>query len=216
MGRSSFLPWIETVGKMVDPGTRKSIYIVDDDESVRDSLCALLSAHGFRPVPFQSAEDFLDKFDPQNALCAFIDLRMPGIGGIDLLKLLAAKAPIVPVVILTAHGDVPLAVEAMRAGAVDFIEKPGSQEQLLAAIDAAANRLANRPQPTLPPSIVTERLARLTSREKEVLDHVVLGMTNKHIADQLHISQRTVEIHRARIREKMEARGLADLIRMMK
>ncbi|QKD05320.1 response regulator transcription factor [Mesorhizobium loti] len=201
---------------MVEPGVRKSIYIVDDDESVRDSLCALLSAHGFRPVPSQSAEDFLENFDPQNALCAFIDLRMPGIGGIELLKLLAAKAPIVPVVILTAHGDVPLAVEAMRAGAVDFIEKPGSQEQLLAAIDAAANRLANRPQPKLPQSIVTERLARLTSREKEVLDHVVLGMTNKHIADQLHISQRTVEIHRARIREKMEARGLADLIRMMK
>ena len=203
-------------GTMVEPGDRKSIFIVDDDESVRDSLCALLTAHGFTPKAFETAQDFLDKFDPENALCAFIDLRMPGMSGLELLKLLSSKAPGIPVAILTAYGDVPLAVEAMKAGAIDFIEKPGSREQLLGAIEAAASRLADRPYPKVPQHVVAERLARLTSREKEVLDHVVLGMTNKHIADQLHISQRTVEIHRARIREKMEARGLADLIRMMK
>jgi FixJ family two-component response regulator len=199
---------------MAEPGERKSVYIVDDDESVRDSLCALLSAHGFHPFAFPSAEDFLARFDPQKGLCVFIDLRMPGTNGIELQKLLVTKAPSFPVIILTAYGDVPLAVEAMRAGAVDFIEKPGSQEQVLGAIDAAARRWADRPQAPIPPDAVTERLARLTDREKEVLDHVVLGMTNKQVADQLRISQRTVEIHRARIREKMEAHGLADLIRM--
>lgn len=199
---------------MAEPGYRKSVYVVDDDESVRDSLCALLSAHGFEPLAFPSAEDFLARFDPENGLCVFIDLRMPGTSGIELQKLLATKAPSFPVVILTAYGDVPLAVEAMRAGAVDFIEKPGTQKQILGAIDAAGNRWADRPRTPMPPDAVTERLARLTDREKEVLDHVVLGMTNKQVADQLHISQRTVEIHRARIREKMEAHGLADLIRM--
>lgn len=199
---------------MVEPGRRKSVYIVDDDESVRDSLCALLSAHGFEPFAFPSAEDFMAGFDPESGLCVFIDLRMPGTSGIELQKLLATKAPSFPAIILTAYGDVPLAVEAMRAGAVDFIEKPGTQEQILGAIDAAANRWADQPRTQIPPDTVTERLARLTDREKEVLDHVVLGMTNKQVADQLHISQRTVEIHRARVREKMEAHGLADLIRM--
>ncbi len=199
-----------------DRAERKLIYVVDDDESVRDSLCALLSAHGMRPVSFPSAENFLEQTREEDAYCAFIDLRMPGMGGMELQKLLAARSKLIPVIILTAHGDVPLAVEAMRAGAVDFIEKPGSEEQLMAAIDAVENRLANRPHTKLPPGVVSERLARLTGREKEVLDHIVLGMTNKHIADELQISQRTVEIHRARIREKMEARGLADLIRMMK
>lgn len=203
-------------GRMVEAAERKLIYIVDDDASVRDSLCALLSAHGMRPVSFPSAEDLLQDTSEAHAFCAFIDLRMSGMGGMELQKLLSKRATPVPVVILTAHGDVPLAVEAMRAGAVDFIEKPASEEQLLTAIESISNRLSNRPQVTLPPAVVSERLARLTVREKEVLDHIVLGMTNKHIADELRISQRTVEIHRARIREKMEARGLADLIRMMK
>ena len=201
---------------MADRAERRRVYVVDDDESVRDSLCALLSAHGMHPVSFPSAESFLEETREEDAYCAFIDLRMPGMGGMELQKLLAARPKLIPVIILTAHGDVPLAVEAMRAGAVDFIEKPGSEEQLMAAIDAVENRLANRPHTTFPPGVVSERLSRLTGREKEVLDHIVLGMTNKQIADELQISQRTVEIHRARIREKMEARGLADLIRMMK
>jgi two-component system, LuxR family, response regulator FixJ len=195
---------------------RTRIYIVDDDRSARDSLCALLSAHGFETVSFSSGEEFIEKLEPEAALCAFIDLRMPGLGGIELQKLLAAKGIAVPVIILTAYGDVPLAVEAMKRRAIDFIEKPGSEAQLLSAIEAAANALANRPQPGVPANVVSERIARLTGREKEVLDHLILGMTNKHIADELGISQRTVEIHRARIREKMEARGLADLIRIMK
>jgi len=201
---------------MAEASPRSRVYVVDDDRAVCDSLCALLSAHGFPAVAVASAEEFLAVPDFDDALCAFVDLRMPGLSGIDLLRTLVGRGVVMPVIILTAHGDVPLAVEAMKAGAIDFIEKPGSEAQLLGAIEAAANVLANRPQPTVPSGIVAERLARLTGREREVLDHLILGMTNKHIADELGISQRTVEIHRARIREKMEAGGLADLIRMMK
>lgn len=200
---------------MVDTD-RKRVYVVDDDLSVRTSLCALLSAHGFRPAAFSSAEDFLRGFEPEKSLCVFLDLRMGGMGGMALQQRLKAERVNIPIIVLTAHGDVPLAVQAMRAGAVDFIEKPGSEARLLAAIEAAADVLADRPRAIVPRGVIAERLLRLTSREREVLEHLVLGMTNKHIADELGISQRTVEIHRARIREKMEAPGLSDLIRMMR
>ncbi|MDQ0327368.1 FixJ family two-component response regulator [Rhodopseudomonas julia] len=201
---------------MREAASGKVVYIVDDEMSVRHSLGALLSAHGFQTEAFPSAESFLEAVEADKGLCAFIDLRMPGLSGMELQKIMSERAIGIPVVILTGHGDVPLAVEAMKNGAVDFIEKPGSEEQLLGAIRASADQLANRPSSKLPPHIVSERLARLTGREREVLDHLVLGMTNKHIAVELGISQRTVEIHRARIREKLEARGLADLIRMMR
>lgn len=203
-------------GAMTDAAKSKRVYVVDDDLSVRASLCALLSAHGYRPAAFSSAEEFLRGFEAENSLCVFLDLRMGEMGGMNLQKHLVAKGIHIPVIILTAHGDVPLAVEAIKAGAVDFIEKPASEAQLLGAIEAAVDRLADRPQPILPQRVIADRLARLTPREREVLDHLILGMTNKHIADELGISQRTVEIHRARIREKMEARGLSDLIRMMR
>jgi FixJ family two-component response regulator len=134
----------------------------------------------------------------------------------ELQRLLSERSITLPVIILTAYGDVPLAVEAMKSGAIDFIEKPGSEAQLLGAIEASRSHLANLPRAAVPDGVVAERLARLTGREREVLDHLILGMTNKHIAEELGISQRTIEIHRARIREKMEARSLADLIRMMK
>ncbi|MGF7162950.1 FixJ family two-component response regulator [Rhodoligotrophos appendicifer] len=201
---------------MVEAVERRLIYVVDDDISVRNSLCAFLTAHGFQTAAFSSAEDFLAEGNFEKCLCVFLDLRIGGMGGMEVQKLLTKKQIAIPVIILTAHGDVPLAVEAMKAGAVDFIEKPGSAAQFLEAIKAAANLLADRPQPAVPKAVVAERLARLTSRERVVLDHLVLGMTNKQIADDLGISQRTVEIHRARIREKMEARGLFDLIRLMK
>lgn len=196
--------------------TSNLVYVVDDDEAVRSSLCALLKAHGFEALGFANAETLLQGFDPDAALCAFLDIRMPGLSGIELQKLLAERGSNLPIVVLTAYGDVPLAVEAMKAGAIDFIEKPGSAEQLLRAIDAAIKHRVTQTQPSLGQSIVTERVARLTGREKEVLNYLILGMTNKHIAEELGISQRTVEIHRSRIREKMEARSLADLIRMMR
>jgi two-component system response regulator FixJ len=192
------------------------VHVVDDDEPVRASLCALLRAHKYDAVASATAEEFLEIFAPDQALCAVVDLRMPGLNGIELQKLLARRGINTPIIILTAHGDVPAAVEAMKVGAIDFIEKPASEAELLGAIEAAANRLANRQQPAIAKDIVSERLARLTGREREVLGYLVLGMTNKQIAEELGISQRTVEIHRSRIREKIEARGLADLIRMMR
>lgn len=192
------------------------VYVVDDDVSVLDSLRALLSAHGLQPKPFVSAEAFLEAFDPSVEACLLLDLRMPGMGGIELQRKLHNDHPRLPVIILTGHGDIPVAVQAMKEGAVDFIEKPGSEQQLLSAIGQARDMLANNPPPAIAPEIVAERLARLTARERDVLDLLVLGMTNKSIADELGISQRTVEIHRARIREKLEARGLADLIRLLR
>lgn len=213
---SSSSPSTQTAIVTVDRTENRRVYVVDDDASVRTSLCALLSAHRYEPVAFATGEEFLQQVEPTIGLCAFLDLRMPGISGIDVQRFLAERASMLPIIILTAHGDVPLAVKAMKAGAIDFIEKPGSEAQLLAAIEAAGNHLANRPQSMVPQGVVSERVARLTGREKEVLDHLILGMTNKHIAKEFGISQRTIEIHRSRIREKMEARGLADLIRMMK
>jgi FixJ family two-component response regulator len=201
---------------MMEAGERIRVYVVDDDPSVLDSLRALLMAHGFEVVPTASAEEFLLLYEPTVPACLLLDLRMPGMSGMELQDHLSQVAPGLPIVILTGHGDIPLAVKAMKLGAIDFIQKPGSQEQLLEAIAQARHFLGNRAPLDLPPEEVARRLGRLTSREREVLDHLVQGQTNKSIADRLGISQRTVEIHRARIREKLEARGLADLIRMMR
>lgn len=192
------------------------IHVVDDDPAVRNSLRALLVAHRFDVAVSASAQDFLDRFDPATPSCVLLDLRMQGMSGLELQSHLKERGITVPVIVLTGHGDVPVAVRAMKAGALDFIEKPVSEEQLLAAIEQAARALSNRPAAATAPDESARRLARLTGREREVLDHLVLGQTNKAIADQLGISQRTVEIHRARIREKLEARGLADLIRMVR
>jgi len=136
--------------------------------------------------------------------------------GLELQEKLAREGNRLPIIVLTAHGDVPIAVKMMKAGALDFIEKPSSEEHLLAALSDARDVVMGRTPSSVPANIVAERLSRLTNREREVLDHLVLGHINKEIAELLGISQRTVEIHRARVRDKMEARGLSDLIRMLR
>jgi FixJ family two-component response regulator len=191
------------------------VYVVDDDESVRHSICLLLKAHGYTAVPCEGAQQFLDTWEQEAPSCVLLDIRMPDMSGLDLQDLMNRRKMRCPVIVLTGHGDVPAAVRSMKAGAIDFIEKPADEDHLLAAIEQAALFLSDQPAPVLPPDEVARRLSLLTVREREVLDHLVMGKINKQIAQELGISQRTVEVHRSRIREKLEARGLADMVRLM-
>lgn len=191
------------------------IHAVDDKAGVLRSLEILLRSHGFKVVASRSAEAFKESFDPEEPCCVLLDIKMPGMSGLDLLDWLIAQGHRVPVIMLSGHGDIRAAVRAMKNGAIDFLEKPVDADILLGALDEAKAFNANRPRRSVPPDVVAERLQRLTVREREILDHLVVGRTNKEIAVTLSISQRTVEIHRARIREKMEASRLSDLIMMV-
>lgn len=200
---------------MADREDIATVYLIEDDGSVLGSLRALLSAHGYNPVLCKSAEAFLDAFDDSPNSIMLLDLRLPGMSGTDLQAHLNDKGIHIPIVVLTAHGDVPIAVQAMRAGAYDFIEKPADPSRILESLKEAAGILFDRPAPGPAKQVVAERLAKLTDREREVLKYLLRGSLNKEIADVLGVSRRTVEVHRSRIREKMHARGIADLIRMM-
>ncbi len=197
------------------PDGQFSIYIVEDDNAVLKSLCALLNAHGYETIPCPSAEHFLSIFDPDLKAIIVLDLRLPGMSGTQLQGHLNDNGISLPIVVVTAHGDVPIAVQAMRAGAIDFIEKPAQEDRILEAVNGAAGMLFNRQPAIISKKIVATRLAKLTEREREVLHHLLLGKLNKEIANELDVSQRTIEGHRSRIREKMQARGVADLIRMV-
>lgn len=191
------------------------IYVVEDDEAVSRSLRALLGAHGFSTTLCESAEHFLLAFDPNLKSCLLLDLRLPGVSGLQLQAQLNEMKISIPIIIVTAHGDVSIAVQAMREGAIDFIEKPAEEARLLEAIELARATLFDGKIPNVTKKVVANRLSKLTEREREVLDHLLLGRLNKEIATALGVSQRTIEVHRARIREKMQARGVADLIRMI-
>lgn len=192
------------------------VYVVDDDAAVRRSCAILLQAHGFKSTPCASAAEFLEKYEPSEDACIVLDIRMPEMSGLELQAHLTEKGIPIPVIILTGHGDVPAAVKAIKAGAIDFIEKPADASALLASLEEARAVLRNKPRSMVPQEEVRSRLQLLTDREREVLDHLVLGKLNKEIAESLGISQRTVEIHRARVREKMQARGISDLIMMLR
>lgn len=194
--------------------SQPTVFIVDDDEFVRDSLAALLLAKGMEVVAFASAEAFLLGYRPVASGCAIIDMRMPGMDGIALLEHLRAKSIALPVIVVTGHGDVPLAVRAMKAGAVDFIEKPYANTAIL---DAVARTIQAAPTGLLPDIDISEaraRIAGLTGRERDILNQLIIGNPNKVIAFQLNISPRTVEIHRANLMKKMDADSLSHLIRM--
>jgi two-component system, LuxR family, response regulator FixJ len=195
--------------------TEATVFIVDDDEAVRDSLGLLLRSVGYRARCYGSARDFLKAFDPRDYGCLVLDIRMPGMTGLELQKHLAEIGCNIPIVFITGHGDIPMAVEAVRQGAVDFLQKPFQDQELVDRINDAMKQAAQQREGELERLEILDRIESLTAREKQVMGQVVLGKANKVIAGDLGVSQRTVEIHRARVMEKMQANSLAHLVRMV-
>ncbi len=192
-----------------------TVYIVDDDDAVRNSLRLLLKSVGLTAVALPTAQEFLSTYDPQQPGCLILDVRMPGMSGLELQQQLNVRGAVIPVIFITGHGDIPMAVEAMQHGAFDFLQKPFRDQDLIDRIQRAlAKDRTNRAELT-ERSRVRERFESLTPREREVLALVTSGKPNKVMAAELGVSQRTVEIHRARVMEKMHASSLAQLVRMM-
>lgn len=189
------------------------IFIVDDDADVRDSLRALLESANFTVADYGSAKVFLASAAPRGG-CLIADIRMPDMDGLELQEELVKRGSGLPVIIVTGHGDVPLAVRAMKAGAVDFIEKPYDDELLLASVRRALDMGTTRMQSPAADPAIAALIAALTPREREVLEHLIAGRPNKVVAYELGISPRTVEIHRAHLMEKMQVRSLPELVRL--
>jgi two-component system response regulator FixJ len=190
------------------------VHIVDDDEAVRQSLAFLLSTAGIPVRVYESATSFLAALASLQAGCLITDVRMPDMTGIELLQRLGAKQIMLPVIIITGHGDIPLAVEAMKSGAIDFIEKPFAEETIIRAVRSAEDRAKKLGRRSEEDAEVAARLASLSERERQVLDGLVAGNANKTIAYELGISPRTVEVYRANLMTKMKAKSLSELIRM--
>ncbi len=192
------------------------IFVVDDDAAMRHSLAWLMESAGLPVQTFASAEDFLAQVDPWQVRmgCLLLDVRMPGMSGLELQAHLARDEVGLPIILITGHGDVPMAVEAMRAGAFDFIEKPFNDEDLLRSIQQALDLQARDRVQRIQRAEIQARLATLTPREHEVMEQVVAGRANKEIASALGVSVKTVEAHRAKVMDKMNAHSLAELVRM--
>lgn len=188
------------------------IYIVDDDEALRDSLVWLLESSGYRVCAFESSEAFLGAFRAEMTGCLVLDVRMPGMSGLELFEALRQRHSTLPVIFITGHGDVPMAVSAVKRGAVDFIEKPFGDRDMLGLIEESLARERTGREKRLLEAETARRLTDLTLREREVLDLIIAGKLNKQIADMLGISIKTVEVHRARVMEKMGANSLAELV----
>ena len=195
--------------------TEPTVFIIDDDQEVREAIELLMKSVGLATRSFTSAQDYLDQFDPGLAGCLVLDVRMKGMSGLDLQERLGREPIHPPVIIITGHGDVPMAVRAVRAGAIDFIEKPFHDQTLLDAVHRAFDQDADNRGEASRLADIQERLTRLTPREREILEQVVAGKRNKVIAADLGITQSTVEAHRAKVMEKMQARSLSDLMRML-
>ncbi|MGI9426463.1 MAG: response regulator transcription factor [Hyphomicrobiaceae bacterium] len=191
----------------------KTVAIVDDDEPVRDSVDVLVRACGYGTRTFENASTFLEASLGEIA-CILLDVRLPDGDGIDILQKLIDRGIKIPIVIMTGHGDVPMAVKAMRIGALDFIEKPFEPDELLAAVERAVQQFAQAVEAQHRDADARERLQRLTARETEVMQQLVLGRPNKVIAYELGLSPRTVEVHRARVMEKTDAGSLSELVRL--
>ena len=192
----------------------QTVFVVDDDDAVRESLAVLLETAGYKVALFESGNAFLNALEPAVNGCLILDVRMPGLSGLEVQQKLAERNANLPVIIMTGHGDLPMAVKAMKAGATDFIEKPFDAGVLVESVRIALNKGDEDWQEAIQAAEIEQRLARLTTREREVLDELVVGNLNKVIAFNLDISPRTVEVHRARAMEKMQARNLAHLVRL--
>ena len=192
-----------------------TVYIVDDDEAVRDSLSLLLKSVGIPNKTFENATAFLAAGADPHAGCLVLDIRMPGLSGLELQQKLKESGNTLPIIFITGHGDIPMAVEAMKQGAVEFIQKPFREQDLLDCINRALQENSAQQTGQVEIQQIRERLATLTPREREVMQMVVDGKANKVIAFDLGLSQRTVEIHRAHVMEKMGVRALADLVTMV-
>jgi two-component system, LuxR family, response regulator FixJ len=192
----------------------KSVVIVDDDAAVRQGLRFMLRAAGYSVEEFSSASSFLRDFDPPRGGCLLLDIQMPEMNGLELQQRLNVRGWRIPVIFITGHGNIPLAIQAMKAGAFDFIEKPLREDSLLESIERALHWNDIAYEERLERAALQARLDLLTQREREVFDLVAMGEPNKVIAQRLGISFRTVEVHRAHIIEKLQARSLSDLIRM--
>jgi two-component system response regulator FixJ len=189
------------------------VFVVDDDAAARDSLCALLEAAGVAAEAFESARAFLDAHRLERPGCLIADIRMPDMDGLELQEELNRRNAGLPVIVVTGHADVPLAVRAMKAGAVDLIEKPYDDALLLASVRRALAQAQGAREQAAAADAAKARIANLSARERQVLEFLVAGQPNKIIAYELDISPRTVEIHRAHVMEKMEAKSLSDLVR---
>jgi two-component system, LuxR family, response regulator FixJ len=193
----------------------QTVYVVDDDDAVRDSLRLLLKSAGIPCEAFGSAQEFLGGYDPAQPGCLVLDVRMPGMSGLEMQTELNLRGATIPVIFITGHGDIPMAVEAMQHGAFDFLQKPFRDQELLDRVQRALTRDTENRARLRHTDRIRERLATLSPREREVLDLVTQGKANKMVAGDLGVSQRTVEIHRAHVMQKMEAGSLAELVRMM-
>ncbi len=191
-----------------------NVFVIDDDEAMRDSLDFLLGSAGFRVQVFETAEAFLDALPNAGSGCVVSDIRMPGMDGLELLKRLKTEKLVLPVVIMTGHGDVPLAVDAMKLGAADFVEKPFDDERLIAAIRTAISRTREIKKAGSVSDELSARLASLSRRERQVMEGLVAGLSNKIIARDHGISPRTVEVYRANVMTKMQAANLSELVQL--
>ena len=190
------------------------IFVVDDDDAVRASLRALLETAGYRTARFASGVAFLDSLDTGRGACVLLDVKMPELDGLEVQRRLNERGVMLPVIIITGHGDITMAVQAMRAGAVDFLEKPVSRDRLLEAVARAIASGRDARQDRRERSAIDARLGALTTREREVLEQLVMGRTNKVVAHELGISSRTVEVYRRNVMAKMDADSLSHLVRM--
>jgi two-component system, LuxR family, response regulator FixJ len=194
--------------------TKGHVYVIDDDEAMRDSLNFLLDSSGFSVRLFETAQGFLDALPGLAFGCVVSDVRMPGLDGIELLKRMKATQSPFPIVVMTGHGDVPLAVEAMKLGAVDFLEKPFEDDRLTTMIEAAIRQAEPAAKSEAIAQDITARVALLSPRERQVMEGLIAGLSNKLIAREYDISPRTIEVYRANVMTKMQAGSLSELVRL--